>query len=254
MRTAAIHASTRAFGRRLDEARRVADALLEKAPHACVAWSGGKDSTCLAHLVVVDRGARDVVLVSEKDDLDYPGEEDYVQRLACEWGADLRIVHPNVSPAEWFRSHAAELLPGDDIHARSAGLSKACFYSVVEAATGGFAGLMMGLRAAESSRRSAARKAHGKLYRVRSGQWRASPIGDWDGLDVLAYAESRGVELLHVYRCIGFMHANDPWNVRKSWWLPGKSAAYGQVAWLRRYYPSLHRKLMSWMPRASMFG
>jgi hypothetical protein len=36
--------------------------------------------------------------------------------------------------------------------------------------------------------------------------------------------------------------------------LPGGHTADGQVAWLRRYYPSLHRQLCAWMPDARMYG
>jgi hypothetical protein len=84
----------------------------------------------------------------------------------------------------------------------------------------------------------------------RRWSWRAIPIADWRAIDVYAYAVSRGIELLPVYRCCAFMHAVEPWMLRKSWWLPGGNSRFGQVAWLRRYWPSLYARLCSWMPEA----
>jgi phosphoadenosine phosphosulfate reductase len=251
MRTASEHARTQAFARHVDSAKRVVDQCLNVAPHAQVSWSGGKDSTVMVHLVCVEMGSR-VDVMSEKDDLDFPGEEEYVRGLGERWGLRLSVVHPPTSPAKWISEHAHEMHVGDDIHARSAGLSKACFYCVVEEANRGYDAVMLGLRSAESGMRRHLRLAKGRCYRLRNGKWRALPVADWSGLDVLAYAESRKIELLPVYRCIGLMHRDEPWRLRKSWWLPGDNSRFGQTAWLCRYYPSLYRKLICWFPHARM--
>lgn len=253
-RAAAVHASTQAFARRMNGAKHIVDRTLSKASRVACAWSGGKDSTCMAHLVTVEMGAKGVELLSEKDDLDYPGEEAYVAELAAQWGATLRIVRPTISPTSWLNEHATEMGVGDDIHGRRAGLSKVCFYRLMEEANRSYDAVMLGLRAEESAQRKALRRRRGPVYPLRSqgGQIRGLPIIDWKGIDVYAYAISRGIELLPLYRCIGFMHATKPWMVRKSWWLPGDSATYGGVAWLRRYYPSLYAKMQEWFPGASM--
>ena len=209
----------------------------------------------MSHLVVVEMGAAHVELLSEKDDLDYPGEEAYVRELAAAWGAKLRVVRPELSPTSWLDEHAGNMVAGEDIHSRRAGLALACFYKLMEEADRSYEAVMLGLRAEESGRRRALRKARGRCYplKERAGQVRGLPIADWGGIDVYAYALSRGIELLPLYRCIGFMHADAPWLVRKSWWLPGDSVALGGVAWLRRYYPSLYRTMQAWFPDAPMF-
>lgn len=215
-------------------------------------WSGGKDSTVLSHLVLQVEPS--IQLVSEKDDLDYPGEEAYVSDLARSWGASLTIVRPDISPSQWIAEHAHELRADADLHSRAAGLSKTCFYGVVERATADRGAIFLGLRAAESKARNVSRAANGTTYRRKSGQWTCCPLADWTGLDVFAYLESHGIEALHVYRCVGFRHEREPWRVRKSWWLPGAAGRHGGVAWLRRYYPSLFRQLLAWFPRAQSFG
>ena len=239
-----------------------------------VSYSGGKDSTAAAHLVCVAAGAAGAVeLVSEKDDLDYPGEREYVEQLAAAWGARLKILTPTISPREWVQAEAAKeaLVCCDDIHSRAAGLSKACFYRLMEEDNAGRGLVMLGLRAEESNIREAvANRALGLRAKARregrahpasgltywhegAGQWRCLPVARWRGLDVYAYLLSRGVDPLHVYRCVAFMHADRPWMIRKSWWLPGgASGRYGQVAWLRRYYPSLYTQLRRWMAEAAL--
>lgn len=244
MRTARVHATTQAFARKVDSAKRLVDRALSGAKAPQVSWSAGKDSTAMAHLVTVGCGARDVELFCQKDDLDFPGEEAYVRELAATWGAtNLRVVRPTFSALEFVRKEARRGQHlGDDIHGRGAALSKAVFYPLVKQANDGHDCVMLGLRSDESGRRRILRERMGRLYWVKGdGLMRALPIADWSGIDVYAYLESVGVDPLSMYRCIGLMHTLEPWRLRKSWWLPaGNGVGHGQVTWLRRYYPSLY--------------
>lgn len=259
-RTAAAHAGTRAFGRRVDAARSVVLRAMAVNPSPCLSWSGGKDSTVMVHLVRSEMGI-DIPAASEKDDLDYPGEREYVEELAAAWGLRLTILTPPISPAEWFAEHAGQLAADEDVHARTAALSKVAFYDVVEAHGAAHGLIFLGLRAGESYGRRMNRASRGTLYRKRpdrwhpvEGQWVATPLADWDGLDVLAYAESRDIELLPVYRCVALMHRHEPWHLRKSWWLPGANARWGGVVWLRHYWPSLYGRLCRLLPGASLLA
>lgn len=248
METAKAHSKTNLFKRRLAKARQViADAAALRLPSA-VMWSGGKDSTALTHLVCID-GGLDPPVFSEKDDLDYPGEEEYVTLLARAWGLDLKIIRPAISPACWLAEHGHELEGSADIHSRAAGLSKDCFYSVVEKATADCGLLYLGLRAGESHGRAMNFYQRGSLYQRKDGKYVCTPLAAWQGIDVFAYMVMVGIPFLPVYQCIAFMHADEPWRVRKSWWVPGASGRYGGVAWLRHYYPSLFRQLCRWIPQ-----
>ena len=75
---------------------------------------------------------------------------------------------------------------------------------------------------------------------------------DARAFDIYGYAARYDVPLLPVYQCVGLMHRDDPSRIRVAWWLPAGHTADGQVAWLRRYYPSLYRQLCAWMPDARM--
>lgn len=265
MRTALLHSRTAAHLRAVDGAKRIADAALSAAPTWACMWSGGKDSTAMTHLLRVEMGAQ-MPVITEKDDLDYPGELDYVRRLAAAWSIDLRVLVPEVSPAGWMAENCRDMDGDADMHSRAAGLSKACFYGLIEEATASFGGVFLGLRQEESYGRMMDRATHYAnvdgnrivgLYQYRSGRhmgrWKASPLGGWSGIDVYAYLASRGIEVFDVYKCIAFMHAREPWRVRKSWWVPGAAARHGGVAWLRHYYPSLFRQLCEWMPMANRY-
>lgn len=251
-RAALVHAKSRRFARRLDAARRIIDRACAEVDGWAIMWSGGKDSTAMVHLLA-QHGVLGPVF-SEKDDLDYPGERDYVTGLASAWGLDLRIISPDISLQNWVRDHAHDLAADEDFHGRAAGLSKEHFYGLVEQATAEHAGIFLGLRQEESYGRRMNRVTHGTLYRKKSGQWVCTPIVDWSGLDVMAYMAANGIEPLHVYRCIGFMHRDEPWRVRKSWWIPGASTRFGGIAWLRRYYPSLFARLCELLPDARRHG
>lgn len=309
MRAARVHATTQAHRRRVEAARvacieavewsdRLPPGVTPEAAPGTAPWprpnrpgvscSGGKDSTAMTALVCLDAGlAGHVEIVSEKDDLDFPGEREYVEALASRCGAPLRIVTPTVSPAAYIAEAAArgELHCAADIHSRVAGLSKECFYALMERDNHTRPLVFLGIRSAESGvRKMVVNAARGKRRRAndtlsagpwgglpgaptrgtaypQSGvtywhagafQWRCVPVGHFTDLDVYAYLDTRGIDPLPVYRCVGLMHRDCPGRVRKSWWLPGGQTARGQVAWLRRYYPSLYRTLCGWMPDASL--
>lgn len=247
-----MHSRTAQHRRMVDAAKRVAGHALEQSERPAVSWSGGKDSTAMAHLVLsLDPS---VTLASEKDDLDYPGEESYVTELAARWSAKLEIIRPDVSPSQWISDNLDKIAIGDDFHSRAAGLSKACFYNVMERDNEKRDLVFLGLRAEESVHRLKNRAVNGLDYTRRSGLRICTPLGDWRGIDVFTYLVGHDIEPLHVYRCIGFMHQREPWRLRKSWWIPGDQGKYGGVAWIRRYYPSLFQRLLEWFPRARSFG
>ena len=253
LKTAEVHAQTRSFRKHLYSAKGVIASFLSEAPDSAVMWSGGKDSTALTHLVTVGMGAN-IPVVSEKDDLDYPGELEYVRNLAVDWGLALRVVTPEQSPKQWIVDHASEFVGHEDMHSRAAGLSKECFYKLIEDATKEFDGILLGLRQHESNGRKMNRLTHGLIYTRESGQVVGQPLGDWTGLDVYAYMVSNSIPFLPVYQCVAFMDREEPWRVRKSWWLPGSHTRWGGVAWLRHYWPSLFDELTMMMPDTRLFA
>lgn len=256
--TCLLHARTRAHARRVDASKRIIEQALTTCDPWCVAWSGGKDSTALTHLVCVELG-RDVDAFAHKDDLDFPESEQYVRRTAEAWGVSLRVVRPPISPAAWMRDHAQRHADGAliELHARTSELARAAWWDTIDAETHSYAGYFDGLCKHESRARLLNRAKRGNLYpkshRTRGSIYVAHPLHDWTPHDVYAYCFAREVELLPLYRCVALMHREEPWRLREEWWVPSENAAlHGHLAWLRRYYPSLYRQLRAWLPAVAL--
>lgn len=249
-RTSEAHASTVRFRRRVDEARRELATVAGLSP--VVMWSAGKDSTVLVHL------AREFGMpaIAQKDDLDYPGEREYIERMAAAWGVAVRIVEPAVSAAGWLDEHAPSMHSQSDLHSRSSGLSRAVFYDVVESAVraGEHGVTVLGLRNEESRGRRMNFLSRGFGYTKRDGVRVLNPLSLWTGLDVLTYAHVNGIELLPVYGCIGLLedHQREPWRIRKSWFVPGATSDRWAL-WMRYYWPELFRRWRRWFPDGSVW-
>jgi 3'-phosphoadenosine 5'-phosphosulfate sulfotransferase (PAPS reductase)/FAD synthetase len=255
IRTASVHAHTNAFKRRLDGAKRAIGEALGKYPNAAIMSSFGKDSLVMTHLIAVELGYR-LPVFCECDDLDFPDSRVWRERYTNDFDLRTTFLESPISVKQWISDHAHELGLLDDIHSRAAGMAKAAFYDVVESAAAPFDLVFLGLRKDESRSRMMNRVTRGLLYekkhRLRGAQWVCAPIGDWTGLDVYAYGAAHGLEFKPTYRCISFMHRDEPWRVREAWWIPeSNTRRYGGVAWLRRYYPSLYRQLCTWLPASN---
>ncbi len=258
MRACMINRRTNAYRFAVDSARHIIETSLERGDgrRKSASLSGGKDSSALVHLASTITSDFDVI--TEKDDLDYPGEETYVRALAnrCGFSPRLKILRPKISPVEWLEQRAGAMSGGEDMHGRGAGLSKACFYNVMAEAEQGYGVTFWGLRAEESRARAKLMQVRGCLYTLTTGVIRCHPLGHWRGIDVFTYLDENGIEPLHVYKCCGFLphHRHNPALIRKSWWIPGVHAANGQASWLRHYYPSLFDRFRRWFPDANTFA
>jgi len=250
--TCLAHAKTRLHLGRVATAKRYLHEVLAMEPRARLSWSAGKDSTALVHLAVHE-GAQGRIF-SIKDDLDYPGEREYIERYAAAWGVSdrLDVVTPSVSLWGLLVSMKDRHDIRDDLHSRAAEFSRVGFYSVIDDynARSEVRATLLGLRAEESVGRLKNRKTRGHIYRKKDGELVGQPLCDWRGIDVYAYLLSHDVELLPVYRCIRFSKRPDL--IRKSWWVPGAHGAVGESIWLKAYYPSLYAKLLSVYPELSL--
>lgn len=245
-----LHARTRTYASRVRKARERVRETFAKHERVCVAFSGGKDSRVMLELIDQEARAlrRDFEIMSHKDDCDYPGELEYVRRESARYGRELTVLTPAFSVAEWMAANARGV---DDFHSRASDLSDRAFYSLVTEYNARFDAVFLGLRADESHARRMNRRMRGTLYTKANGETISTPIADWRGNDVFAFALENEIELLPIYKCLAFANAREPWRIREAWWLPnGVAACLGGVAWLRRYYPSLYRQLCEWWPTA----
>lgn len=228
---------------RINRAKYHAISMYKSNPYAYMAVSGGKDSTVMMHLVSsLKLGIKSM---SIKDDMDYPGEKEYITKTANFMGVELDIIEPNFSLQDWLSVNGDAYSIDSNFHGRMSEFSQKAFYSIVESYSNneGRPGVYLGLRSHESKGRAANRASHGPIYKKNNGETVCQPICDFEDRDVYAYAFSNKIELFDVYRCVRL--ADNPAKVRKSWWLPGTSSHHG-LYWLKIYYPSLYLKLCRW--------
>ncbi len=202
-------------------------------------WSAGKDSTALAGLLA-DVGAQsECPAFGEKDDIDYPGEVEYLHTLGDALQMPpIEILRPEVSLLGWLAEHKIDLT--EDLHSQAAGLSREHFYGLLQKhrKQSGHTAVVLGLRSNESKHRAVNRASHGWLYQRADGLTVCTPLADWEDIDVHAYLMARDLPVLPVYLCID--PGMDPLRLRKSWWLAGGGVArHGHYQWLRRWWPDL---------------
>lgn len=246
----AEYSTSRGHAEAVHAARRVLDRLPD-----CdwrVGCSAGKDSTALAVLMAED--GIGIAGFSVKDDLDYPGEREYIRALAAYTGTEIEVLVPESSLVEYLRAGDVSLV--DDVHGRSAGLSRTFFYGLLNAhrAHHGYDGILMGLRSEESKARAGFLRSQGPIYRRKDGVTTASPLAEWTDLDVHAYLWSRRVPVLHVYGCVDPGSDDRALRLRKSWFVAGAAMAnLGHYTWLRRWWPTQWRLAVSIDPNVERF-
>lgn len=243
------YARTDRHKRAVDKAMQVVREVVERAPRAYVACSGGKDSTALVALAAACGSSPRVMSV--KDDLDFPGEEEHVRGLCVALGLDVDVLHPPYSLQDWLKRQGKHLPADEDFHGRGSVFSADAFYSVVDAyrRSQGSPGVYLGLRKDESYGRLMNRVTRGPIYEKADGEVVCQPLCDWTGMDVFAYLFEHDLPILPVYRCCRFHES--PERIRKSWWLPGAHSRKGGMVWLKAYWPSLYGRLCEILPDAS---
>lgn len=242
-----LHAKLNCYTRRMDKTRAFIEDCLVQCQNPYVAWSGGKDSTAMLHLVMEQWP--DIPALCVQSELDYPDNIEIVQRATRELSVNLILVHPEVSPWEILKKHGG---PFGQVNVASSELDKKCFYEPINKAVAehGFDAAFIGLRAQESRARMMNRKLRGLSYSHKAGMRIFTPLGDWTGRDVFAYLMTWNLPINEVYSKTKFHPETE--RIREGWWLPGDfSAAQGGVVWLKYYYPDKYRELQEHFPEVA---
>ena len=164
-----------------------------------IAFSGGKDSLVLAHLV--HQLDQSVEMVYCDDELLYPQHVEYIRQVKGREGDRLRMVsggglhrewfYPWGGDSDWWRMPEPEMewLPSVGLHRGE--LAKLAVHL-------GYDGVFLGLRRAESLRRADILTAATGIDRLR-GYWHINPIIDWSDADVWGYIREHGLAYCPVY-------------------------------------------------------
>lgn len=257
-RAAIARSKTQAHQRAIDASRGYFDEFVAKTKSPYLAFSGGKDSCAMIHLVASFGYRGKAAWLS--GDFDWPGESKLVADYGSMTGLHVDVLRAPVSSWELLRQTAPESMADEDTLSSSREKDSPGFFATFERyrREHDLDGVLLGMRAEESrARRILQRKRGGVYYAATRSEWVCQPICRWTGLDVYAYLLSRGLPVLHLYRCLRipqrvsrFGGEPTPDRVRHDGWLPGAGAQQGEMIWLRVYYPSLFRRLCAILPDA----
>jgi phosphoadenosine phosphosulfate reductase len=184
---ALLYARTRQHAATVERAQRIVTEALAVAPSWYVAFSGGKDSTCVLHLV--REQAPDTAAQFSARQWDLPETLDTLAgtpnlRRTAHHDMDGSDWLPSWDSPELARQNGAVWLERDE-------------YKLTRGAHED--GVFLGLRSAENEYRRRHLLRFGPLFRCASGMWHANPIAAWSVLDVWAYILSRDVPYNRAY-------------------------------------------------------
>lgn len=231
------YSELKSFKKKLDKTTDIVERFLNLKVKTVVNWSGGKDSTAMVHLV---NSIKPVKVVSEKDDMDFPGEIDYVKDVAKKFGWYIDIVSPAVNLWDIVQDHEIT----EDIHSSNTAFSSDYFYKILKdyQVENNVKGVFLGLRNQESKGRLMNFLTKSKIY--YNFAWDSlicTPLSEWSAKDVFAYLFSNDIPIMDVYFNTKFI--GHPEKIRKSWILPSAQTSQGQAQWLKYYYPDIFNKL-----------
>lgn len=229
------------YKRKIAESKRIIHSSKNKADFA-ISWSAGKDSTAMCHLI--KSIFPEIPIIIQFDDCDWPEKANYVERVAKDQNWKYYSVTPNFSV--W-----SEIVGGRIIYenfcSQSHKLTKNSFLSVLnkkkdELRCNGF---YLGLRAEESRARKLNYFQRGSLYRLKTGEWRCCPIGNWSVNDVFAYLVENDIE---INPCYFHNIIRKPHEIRLSWALPlNNTRVFADIEHIKRYYPKQYQRLREFM-------
>lgn len=238
-------ASTR---RRFDRALERTAEFLAAHPRSYVAWSGGKDSTVVAHLAhTVDPS---ITIGHYESSWCLPETHDHMRELADRFGWRRRDYQVG-SALDAMRRNGSW-----DFHAPDGpdDWGEVIIYGPARLAYQDHPdGMLWGLRADESiarrwrlaPRRGVFQRRHGDC----AGQWVAAPIWDWSTETVWAYHAHHDIPPSPVYQRLADLGVPEVAH-RVSLILSSDGIDRGRAAWLRRGWPDLFNEVSLALPRA----
>lgn len=216
--------------RRVELAKERVAEWLARSERPYVAFSTGKDSTCVLHLV--REQCSDVPAVYFDADCAFPECHVTLKRVSntIEFKADEPLLDTFARFGSGF-IHGGARIERLTMQSTVWGPKK----RLVEQY--GFDGVAYGLRAEENpSARGKHARVRGANFRYKDGVYACQPIHDWSYWDVWAFIVSREIVYCAAYDRMWDMPEDQQ---RISYWAGETNVRYGRWSWLRRNYPDL---------------
>jgi len=240
----ALYAASKGFQGRVGRSYRLVTQALERMQNPYIAFSTGKDSLCVAHLVWEQRDS--VPAVYFDADCAFAESYELLDRMEV---IGRPIIHwKSESLMETFRRAG-----GPDARNIEAETMRSTVYRPIRGLLReyNFDGVFLGLRAEESPGRAKLGRYRGQLFwQTRDRLWECLPILDWSYLDVWAFIVSQNLDYCHVYDRMWDMPEQDQ---RLSYWAGETKRAWGRWAWLKRNYLELFNRFAAEFPEVRRY-
>lgn len=239
-----LHAKTASYRRKVEAAQEIIGEALARLESPYIAFSGGKDSVVVLHLVRTL--APDTVAVWSDDEWNLPETTALVEATPNCHRIAARVAH-----AEWFTSWDTPnpVLPTGTIWVDAYANDGLQTYAHQQ----GYDGVFIGLRADENSRRNVHLRTFGQLYfAAKHGVWQCNPVAWWTVNDVWAYIHANHVPYNAAYDKLAAMGI--PLDRQRIGPLAqARVLGYGQIAILKRGWPDLYNRFVARYPEASAY-
>lgn len=235
-----LHAQLPVFRRKVEKAHLRIKEWLEVAHNPYVAFSGGKDSTC-------------ILALARSYQVDIPA---IYFDAACAFPEVISLLaatpHCTKYPADepFLETLKRYGLTGQQVEAET---MRTTVYGPIRRllADYHFDGVCYGLRAEESRGRAINAYVRGAVFQYKRDEvWACQPIWDWSYMEVWSYIVSRGLPYCGVYDRLWDAPREDQ---RISYWAGETKRRWGRYAWLKRNYPQLWNQLVAAVPEASAY-
>lgn len=251
--------------------QRLLSMVFERHSQPVVCWSGGKDSTVVLHLCLLNKP--DIPVLYSDSGVDFPETNEFIKQLSKEWELNLHVAKPKRGEGFWDcvrkygwpilgktismnveqairaenirnkMSMTEKLLAKNQIH-----LSTRCCKLVRENPSKELEETLcadvktLGLKADESRARARLWTDHGDYYFVKRyfgrnrGIWKANPISIWTESDIWKYHEINSIPHCKLY---------DMGHLRNGCWPCAMGVRNGQLKRLRISHPKLFKYLIT---------
>jgi len=241
---ATLHARTGRFKRKVAESLRIVEDALSTMNAPYIALSGGKDSTCVLHLVRLC--SPDVPGVWSDDEWNLPETIDYIDQVDNVHRIAARVEH-----SEWFTSWDTKYpeLPEGTAWLDTPNNDGLQAFARRQQ----YDGVFIGLRAKENSLRHIHLRKFGTLYFAQKhGVWQCNPIAWWSVQDVWAYIVSNDVPYNAAYDRLSEIGVALEYQ-RIGPLSQARALGYGQLQILKRGWPELFNQFANKYPEARSY-
>jgi len=232
------------YEKKLDIAQFTVETALNKAKRPCVAFSGGKNSLVVLHMVLQHKS--DVMVLFNNTTNEMPETLKYVRWLAKEWNLNLYEVRPETNYWKVVEKY------GFPHHNRWYKKAKCCYYLKEKPAKNFYIKnevdcIFTGISGVESRVRKINTAKRGFLYTVKLDDKRvlkANPLAVWTDRDVWRYIEENNLPVNPAY---------EKYDLDRT----GCIACTGFIGWqekMRRINPRLYEYVMRKMGQTTLEG